>query len=77
MKGKVSVVLAEKDVDAIITGISEEEKGTGVKITGRYLGLHDIAAESLSLLDLVPGNCFGTWDYADTRRTIRPPKRCK
>lgn len=51
MKGKVSVVLEEKDADAILTGISEEEKGTGAKITGRYLGLHDITTGSLSMLD--------------------------
>jgi hypothetical protein len=51
MKGKISVVLDEKDADAVLTGISEEEKGTGAKITGRYFGLHDIATGSLSLLD--------------------------
>jgi hypothetical protein len=51
MKGKLVVVLAEKDADAILTGISEEEKGTGAKITGRYLGLHDVATASLSMLD--------------------------
>lgn len=51
MKGKVSVVLDEKDADGILTGISNEEKGTGAKITGRYLGLHDVATGSLSLLD--------------------------
>jgi hypothetical protein len=51
MKGKVTVVLEEKDADGILTGISEEEKGTGAKITGRYLGLHDIATGSLSMLD--------------------------
>lgn len=51
MKGKVTVVLEEKDADGILTGISEEEKGTGAKITGRYFGLHDIATGSLSMLD--------------------------
>lgn len=51
MKGKITVVLEEKDADAILTGISEEEKGTGAKITGRYFGLHDIATGSLSMLD--------------------------
>lgn len=50
MKGKVSIVLEEKDADGILTGISDEEKGTGAKITGRYLGLHDIATGSLSML---------------------------
>jgi hypothetical protein len=51
MKGKVSIVLEEKDADAILTGVSEEEKGTGAKITGRYLGLHDLATASLSMVD--------------------------
>jgi hypothetical protein len=49
-KGKIAIVLEEKDADAVLTGISEEEKGTGAKITGRYFGLHDIATGSLSLL---------------------------
>ena len=43
MKGKVTVVLEEKDADGILTGIDEEKKGTGAQITGRYLGLHDNA----------------------------------
>ena len=51
LKGKVTVVLEEKGADGILTGVSEEEKGTGAKITGRYLGLHDLATASLSLLD--------------------------
>lgn len=51
LKGKVVVVLDEKDADGILTGVSEEEKGTGAKITGRYFGLHDLATASLSLLD--------------------------
>ncbi len=51
MKGKVSIVLDEKDADAILSGISEEKKGTGAQITGRYLGLHDNATGSLSMLD--------------------------
>lgn len=51
MKGRVSVVLEEKDADAILTGVSEEEKGTGAKVTGRYLGLHDLSTGTLSLLD--------------------------
>jgi len=51
MKGKVSIVLDEKDADAILTGISDERKGTGAQITGRYLGLHDNATGSVSMLD--------------------------
>jgi hypothetical protein len=51
MKGRIVIVLDEKDADAILTGVSEEEKGTGAKITGRYLGLHDIATGSVSMVD--------------------------
>jgi hypothetical protein len=51
MKGEISIVLDEKDADAILTGICDEKKGTGAKSTGRYLGLHDIATGSLSMLD--------------------------
>ena len=50
-KGKVVVVLDAKDADAILAGVSEEQKGTGAKITGRYLGLHDVATGTVSLLD--------------------------
>lgn len=51
MKGKVVVVLDKKDADAILAGISEEKKGTGAAITGRYLGLHDNASAAVTLLD--------------------------
>jgi hypothetical protein len=49
--GRLTVVLDKSDADGILAGVSEEEKGTGAKITGRYLGLHDIATGSVSLLD--------------------------
>lgn len=51
LKGRVTVVLDASDADGILTGVSEEEKGTGAKITGRYLGLHDVATGSVSLID--------------------------
>jgi hypothetical protein len=50
-KGVVVVVLKKEDADGIITGVNEEQKGTAAKITGRYLGLHDTANGTLSLLD--------------------------
>lgn len=50
-KGNVVVVLDAKDADAILAGVGEEQKGTGAKITGRYLGLHDVATGTVSLLD--------------------------
>jgi hypothetical protein len=51
MKGSIQIVVEEKDADAILTGVSEEKTGTGAQITGRYLGLHDNATGSLSMLD--------------------------
>src|SRR5258708_32667873 len=50
-KGTLVVVLKKEDADGILTGVNEEQKGTGAKITGRYLGLHDTANGTLSLLD--------------------------
>jgi hypothetical protein len=50
-KNKLTVVLDPKDADAILTGVNTEEKGTGAKITGRYLGLHDVTTGTVSLLD--------------------------
>src|ERR1035437_8570986 len=50
-KGRVVVVLNQKDCDGILAGVSAEEKGTGAKVTGRYLGLHDVATGTISLLD--------------------------
>lgn len=51
LKGKVQVVLDVKEADAILAGVGEEQKGTGAKVTGRYLGLHDVATGTVSLLD--------------------------
>jgi hypothetical protein len=43
--------LDKNDADAILTGVNQEKKGTGAQITGRYLGLHDNATGTVSLLD--------------------------
>ncbi len=51
MKGRVTVVLDKNDCDAVLTGVTEEKKGTGAQITGRYLGLHDNATGTISLVD--------------------------
>ncbi len=50
-KGKVVVVLAPEDADAILTGVGEKKDGVGAAITGRYLGLHDNATGAVSLVD--------------------------
>ncbi len=51
LKGRITIVTAPEDADGIMTGVSEQEKGTGAKITGRYLGLHDVATGSVTVLD--------------------------
>ena len=51
MKNRITIVLDKADCDAILTGVTEEKKGTGAQITGRYLGLHDNATGTVSLLD--------------------------
>ena len=50
-KGSLVVVLDKNDADGILTGIDEERKGTGAQITGRYLGLHDNATGTISMVD--------------------------
>jgi hypothetical protein len=50
-KGSLTVVLDVKDADGILAGVNTETKGTGAKITGRYLGLHHVATGTISLLD--------------------------
>jgi hypothetical protein len=51
MKERIVVVVDKNDADAILTGIDEEQTGAGKKLTGRYLGLHNVATGTLSLLD--------------------------
>ena len=50
-KGRMLVVLQPQDADAILRGASEKKDGVGAAITGRYLGLHDNATGSVSLVD--------------------------
>jgi len=50
-KGEIVVVLRPEDADAIMAGVSEHQSGTRAAVTGRWLGLHDTATGSISLLD--------------------------
>ena len=50
-KGALVVVTMPEDADAILAGVSEHQSGTKAVITGRWLGLHDTASGSISLLD--------------------------
>jgi hypothetical protein len=51
MKGKIEVVLRPEEADGILTGVGEKKDGVGAAITGRYLGLHDNATGSVTLVD--------------------------
>jgi|ERR1041385_374350 hypothetical protein len=51
MQGKIVVVLNKEDADAILTGVGEKKDGVAATVTGRYLGLHDTATGSVSLVD--------------------------
>ena len=50
-KGTVQVVLKPELADAVLAGVSEHQSGTRAAVTGRWLGLHDTATGSVSLLD--------------------------
>ncbi len=50
-KGTVQVVLKPELADAVMAGVSEHQSGTRAAVTGRWLGLHDTATGSVSLLD--------------------------
>ena len=50
-KGRLTVVLDKADADAVLTGSSEEKRGVGHAITGRYLGLEDNTTAAISLVD--------------------------
>ncbi len=50
-KGKLLVVLKPEDADAIMAGVGDHKSGVGQAVTGRWLGLHDTATGSVSVLD--------------------------
>jgi hypothetical protein len=64
-KGSLTVVLDKRQADGILTGIDEERKGTGAQITGRYLGLHDNATGTISLLDKSESTILWTDEAGD------------
>ena len=74
-KGAVMVVLDAKDADAVLVGVSEEQKGTGAKITGRYLGLHDVASGSVSLLDKEGKTILWSSEAGDRNMWVGPMAR--
>ena len=78
--GGVTVVLKPEAADAILAGVSENQNGTRAAVTGRWLGLHDTATGSVSLLDKTGTTVlwsseagdrsmfFGTWRRGGPRK---------
>ncbi len=50
-RGRVNVVLDRDAADAILVGVSKEDKSTSTKATLRYLGLDTVSAGTLTLMD--------------------------
>jgi hypothetical protein len=50
-RGEIVVVLKPEAADAVLAGVSEHQSGTRAAVTGRWMGLHDTATGSVSLLD--------------------------
>ncbi len=50
-KGSMQVVLKPESADAVLAGVGEHQSGTRAAVTGRWLGLHDTATGSVSLMD--------------------------
>jgi hypothetical protein len=59
LSGRVVVVLQKDAADAILRGVSSEKTGVGAAVTGRYLGLHDNASGSITLVD--PAETMVLW----------------
>jgi hypothetical protein len=74
-KGSLTVVLDKNDADAILTGIDEEKTGTGAQITGRYLGLHDNATGTISLIDKAGKTILWTDEAGDRSLFLGAMKR--
>jgi hypothetical protein len=51
LRGRVVVVLQKEEADGIVRGTGDEKTGVGAAVTGRYLGLHDNATGSISMVD--------------------------
>ena len=51
LSGRLVVVLNKEDADAVMRGTGTSKDGVGAAITGRYLGLHDNATGSISIVD--------------------------
>ena len=74
-KGEIVIVLNQESADAILAGVSEHQNGTKAAITGRYLGLHDTATGSISLLDKTGTTVLWSGEAGDRSIMFGPMKR--
>jgi hypothetical protein len=55
-------------------GSSEQKTGTGAMVTGRYLGLHDVATGAISIVDKA-GTVLWAGEAGDRSLLLGPVKR--
>ena len=68
------IVLHQEEADAFMVGSSEQKKGTGAAVTGRYLGLHDTATGTVSIVDKA-GTVLWASEAGDRSLLLGPIKR--
>lgn len=74
-KGRILVVTSPEDADAIMAGVGEHQAGTKAAVTGRWLGLHDTATGSISLLDKSGKIVLWSSEAGDRSILVGPMKR--
>jgi hypothetical protein len=74
MPGRFVIVLNTEEADALMVGSSEQKTGTGAVVTGRYLGLHDVATGAISIIDK-SGTVLWAGEAGDRSLLLGPIKR--
>ncbi len=74
MPRRFVIVLNRDEADALMVGSSEQKTGTGNVITGRYLGLHDVATGAVSIIDKA-GTVLWASEAGDRSVLLGPIKR--
>jgi hypothetical protein len=74
MPGRFLIVLNAEEADALMVGSSEQKTGTGAMVTGRYLGLHDVATGAISIVDKA-GTVLWAGEAGDRSLLLGPVKR--
>jgi hypothetical protein len=74
LPGRFLLVLNADEADALMIGSSEQKTGTGAVVTGRYLGLHDLATGAVSIVDKA-GTVLWSAEAGDRSLLLGPIKR--